>query len=85
MKYTNIDLINRERRSFAISNEFPDVIALTDAIEDAKDSEDLLEKLKGITSYIKTFSLDRVTDTYIRYKLIAHMCDNEYFLIVYKK
>ena len=84
MNYKDVRLINESRISFSLSCEFPNTFDLTDAIEDSKNSEDLLYRLRGIESYIKKFSLDRETETYIRYKLIANMCDNVYYLMVYK-
>ena len=85
MEYKDVRLIDSSKTLFSLANEFPDVLRLTDAIEDAKDSEDLLSRLKTIPSYIKEFSLDRETPEYIRYKLVARMCDNIYYLVVYKE
>ena len=71
---------------YSLSNEFPNTFDLTDAIEDAEDSNDLLERLKKIKSYIREFSLDRETPEYIRYKVVEAMCYplNVLYLIVYK-
>ena len=85
MNYKNVRLSGRDGTPFALSNEFPKTTELTDAIEDAKDENDLVKRLKGIYSYIKTFTVERVTENYIRIKCIANMCDNEYLLIIYKK
>lgn len=82
MTYSNILLTSKQGINFSLSNEFPNQFELTDAIEDAKNNEDLVKRLRGIHSYIKTFSIDRVTESYVRIKLIANMCDNEYYLII---
>lgn len=84
MRYSDVILKSERGILFSLSNEFPDEFQLTDAIEDAKDANDLLNRLRKIDSYIKEFSLSRETDAYIRYKLIANMCNNEYYLIIYK-
>lgn len=83
MKVSKVILTDRAGLRFDLSNEFPNVYALTDAIEDAKSPANLITKLKTINSYIKSFSIDRVTDTYTRVRCIAHMCDNEYVLVIY--
>ena len=85
MNYKNVSLTSRGGTPFALSNEFPETTELTDAIEDAKDEYDLVNRLKKINSYIKTFTVERVTENYIRIKCIAYMCNNEYLLIIYKK
>lgn len=85
MNYKNASLTSRGGTPFALLNGFPKTTELTDAIEDAKDEYDLVNRLKKINSYIKTFEVERVTENYIRIKCIANMCDNEYLLIIYKK
>lgn len=84
MKFERIYLTDSNRTPFALSNEFPDTFALADTIEDSKDAAELVRKLPSINSYIKKFSLDRETEDYIRIKCIAHMCDNEYILVIKK-
>ena len=84
MNYKSVILTDKNRTNFALSNEFPNTFELTDAIEDAKNVKDLLVKLPRIKSYIKSFSLDRETDTYIRINCIAYMCNNHYYLLIYK-
>lgn len=82
MQYTDIKLITPSGIPCCLSNEFPDVTGVTDAIEDAKDANDLLERLRKIKSYCKTITLDRARSNYLRYKLIANMCNNISYLII---
>ena len=85
MKYKSIALRNERGTPFALCNLFPNVFDVTDSIEDSGCGQPLLKKLQGIRSYVKTFILERETREYIRYKLIAQMCDNVYYLIIYKE
>lgn len=82
MQYTDIKLITPSGIPCALSNEFPDVTDVTDAIEDSRDANELLEKLRKIKSYCKTITLDRARSNYLRYKLIANMCNNVSYLII---
>ena len=85
MKYTNVVLKTADLGiPLSLSNSFPNVFKVTDAIEDAKDSKDLLNRLREMDSYVKTFDLDRETSNYIRYKLVTNMCNNVEYLIIYK-
>lgn len=82
MQYSNVKLITPNGVNCALSNEFTNVTQVTDAIEDSKDANELLEKLRKTKNYCKTITLDRTRSNYIRYKLISNLCANVSYLII---
>ena len=85
MKYKSIYLTTPAGIPLALSNEFPNVENVYDAVEDSKDGTELISRLKTIKSYIKKFELDRENDVKIRLKLTCNMCDNIDYLTIYKQ
>ena len=84
MKYKSIYLTTPAGISLALSNEFPNVEDVYDAVEDSKDGTDLVSRLKNIKSYIKKFELDRENDIKVRIKLTCNMCNNIDYLTILK-
>lgn len=85
MKYTRLDLYNKAATPFSISNEFQDIAQVEDAIEDGKNAADIADRLLNQTdNFLKIIEVDRETDEYIRLRLTANMCNNIYYLKIWK-
>lgn len=83
MNYKDIRLYTPEKILLALSNDFPKVYQLEDAIEDSDSPQELTTKLKSeVENYMDQITLDRTTDKYIRYKLVDR-CKNVELLYIY--
>lgn len=85
MKYTKIHLYTSSGYAESLSNLFPmndcSIVELEDAVEDAKDAEDLLMRLRRM-KLLRVFMIDRVTDTKIRFKGKDDMGNTSYLEII---
>ena len=85
MKYTKIHLYTSSGYTESLSNLFPmndcSIVELEDAVEDAKDAEDLLMRLRRM-KLLRVFLIDRVTDTKIRFKSKDGMGNTSYLEII---
>lgn len=84
MNYTGIRLRTERGISLSLSNEFPNVNDVYDAVEDAKDANDLVSRLRKVKSYLKSMTLERDSESTIRIKCIANMCNNVSYLVINK-
>ena len=85
MEHKSIYLTTPAGILLALSNDFPNVEDVYDAVEDSKDGTELVSRLKNTKSYIKKFELDRENDVKIRVKATCNMCNNIHYLTVYKQ
>lgn len=84
MNYSRIDLRTAAGIPLSLSNEFPNVHDVYDAVEDANDANDLVKRLTNMESYLKSITLERDSETTIRLKCIANMCNNVSYLTIKK-
>lgn len=83
MNYKSISLYTPSKTALALSNDFPKVYQLEDAIEDSNSPEELETKLRSeVESCVDQITLDRITNKYIRYKLVDR-CKNIDLLYIY--
>lgn len=85
MKYTKIHLYTSRGYAESLSNLWSmndcSIVELEDAVEDAKDAEDLLMRLRRM-KLLRVFMIDRVTDTKIRFKSKDGMGNTSYLEII---
>ena len=84
MTYKDIRLYTEGGVSLAVCNTFPKPYRLEDAVEDAASPDELEAALNTtVESYTKKITIDRITPTYIRYRVVCNMCNNIELLYVY--
>lgn len=84
MNYKEIRLRTDKGIGISLLDKFDSILEVEDAVEDSKDSKDLLSRLKKTKNYFKLIELDRENEDMIRFKCVACLCGNECYLIVNK-